>query len=174
MREPLNIVLFGFMGTGKSTVGRVLARKLGMDFVDMDTEIERRTAKTIPQIFAEDGEAHFRKLERDLVRELSRRKGTVIAAGGGVVLNPENVADFARNGLLVCLNASPETILQRVREESHRPLLEQGEKERRVREILEARRPYYGALPHQVETDNRTPDEIAEEIITLFRREERD
>ncbi|HIE10255.1 MAG TPA: shikimate kinase [Kiritimatiellae bacterium] len=174
MTGQLNIVLFGFMGTGKSTVGRILARKLGMDFVDMDSEIERRTGKTVPQIFAEDGEHHFRRLERALVRELSGRNATVIAAGGGVVLNPENIADFARNGLLICLNATPETILRRVRDESHRPLLEQGEKGSRVREMLQARRPYYDALPYQVETDDRTPDEIAGEIIALVHRKEKD
>lgn len=163
-----NIVLFGFMGTGKSTVGRILAQRLGMKFVDMDTVIEQRTGKSIPEIFAERGEYYFRRLERELVRELAGQEGSVIAAGGGVVLNPDNVADLGRHGLLVCLRARPETILRRVESESHRPLLERGDKAARIRQILEERRPLYDALPWQVDTDNLSPEEVAERVMAIY------
>jgi len=165
-----NIVLFGFMGTGKSTVGRLVAERLGMRFVDMDTVIEQRAGKTIPEIFAEDGEPAFRRRERELVRELARQEGLVVAAGGGVVLDPANIRDFGRNALLVCLRARPETILQRVRGESHRPLLESGDKAERIRRILAQRRALYDSLPWQVDTDGLAPETVADRVVALFRQ----
>jgi len=161
----LNIVLLGFMGTGKTTVGKILARRLGMTLVDMDRVIEERTGRTISQIFAEDGEPKFRALERSLVKELSARQGLVIATGGGVVLNPDNVADFYRSGFVVCLMANPETILDRTAKESHRPLLEGGERAARITKLLESRRALYDAIAHRIDTTTLTPDEVAAKII---------
>ena len=114
------------MGTGKTSVGKLLAGKLGMSFVDMDDVIEKQEGKSISRIFAEDGEPHFRSLERKLVRELSLKKGLVIGAGGGVVLNHYNIKDFSSTGLVVCLTAEPETILERVAKDTNRPLLAEG------------------------------------------------
>lgn len=164
-----NIVLVGFMGTGKTTVGKQLAAKLGMDFTDMDRLIEERQGKTVARIFAEDGEGRFRQLERELVRELSAKEGQVIAAGGGIVLNPDNVADFSRAGLVVCLIATAEAILERVGRESHRPLLEGDDKAKRIRQIIEARRRLYAAIPNQVDTTPLTPEQVTGRILDMYR-----
>ena len=101
--NPLNIILTGFMGTGKTSVGREVARRLGRPFIDMDAEIEARTGKSIPAIFAEEGEAHFRNLEAGLCRELSARRGLVIATGGGTLVNEENRRLMSSGGLVICL-----------------------------------------------------------------------
>ena len=162
-----NIVLVGFMGTGKTTVGKLLASRLGMKFVDMDEILEQRAGKTVSRIFAEDGEDHFRKMERNLVKELSKRRGLVIAAGGGIVLNGENIRDYAGSGLVVCLSASPETILKRVSTESHRPLLEQGPKADRIKDLLASRRKLYAAIPCQVATDALTPEQVVVKVLSF-------
>jgi len=163
-----NIVLVGFMGTGKTTVGRLLAEKTGMPLVDMDTLIEERAGKTIGAIFAEDGEPHFRKLEREMVRELAAKEGQIVSTGGGIVLNPENMADFEQTGLVVCLLASAETVLERVRHDTARPLLA-GDKERQIFQLLETRKPLYEAIAHKIDTNGRpSPEPTASEIIALY------
>lgn len=164
-----NIVLVGFMGTGKSAVGHILAHKLNREFVDMDIVIEERAGKPISAIFADDGEPAFRAQERALVQELSARTGQIIATGGGVVLNPDNVTDFSRTGVVVCLRAQPETILDRVAHDSHRPLLESDpDKAAAIRELLAHRKPLYEAIPLHVDTDHRTAREVAEEVLALY------
>ena len=164
-----NIILVGFMGTGKSTVGRLVANRLGMEFVDMDPVIEDRTGRSIAAIFAEDGEARFRSLERALVTELAAREGLVIAAGGGIVLNTDNIRDFNHSGVVICLSAKPDILLQRVERETHRPLLEGGDKTKLLRERLEARRPLYNAISHQIDTTRLTPEAVADRVIALYR-----
>jgi len=163
----MNVVLMGFMGTGKTAVGRRLAERLGYRLVDMDEIIERREGRSIAEIFADDGEKYFRRVEREVVRELANRDGLVVSTGGGVVLDPRNVDDLAASGVAVCLNASPETILERVEEEGHRPLLEQGRKAERIRSILEARREHYARVPHQIETDHLTVEEVVDAIMQI-------
>jgi len=101
-----NIILVGFMGTGKTVTGRVLAEQTGLELVDMDSIIEARAGKAISEIFAADGEAAFRAMERELVQELAQRDGLIISTGGGIVLNPDNISDFEKTGLVVCLKAS--------------------------------------------------------------------
>lgn len=162
-----NIVLVGFMGTGKTTVGELLAQQTGMPLLDMDSLIVGKAGKSINDIFAQDGEPHFRSLERELVRELASSQGHVISTGGGIVLNPDNVTDFERSGLVVCLLASPETILNRVRHDTARPLLA-GDKEAKIIELLERRKPLYEAVAHRIDTDGLRPEEIAEGIIRLY------
>lgn len=168
MAPDANIVLMGFMGTGKTTVGRLLASRLGRPFVDMDAVIEAREGRAISAIFAKEGEAHFRKLERALAVELAGRAGQVIATGGGVVLNPDNVTDFRRTGIVVCLTAPPETILRRVAGDAHRPLLEDGEKTERIRRLLEVRRPFYEALPHRLDTAGSAPEALVERLLEII------
>jgi len=160
-----NIILVGFMGTGKTTIGRALAGQLKRDFIDMDVELEARAGKPIPRIFAEDGEPAFRRRERDLVVELSRRGNLVIAAGGGIVLNPDNIRDFSATGHVICLKAAPDEILRRVSGSSHRPLLEQGDKGARIRKLLAARQPLYDAIPAQVDTTGKTIAEVVAEVL---------
>jgi shikimate kinase len=167
MNNIRNIILVGFMGTGKTTLGRALADRLKRDFVDMDVELETRAGKPIPRIFDEDGEPVFRRMERDLAVELSRRSNLVIAAGGGIVLNPDNIRDFGATGQVICLKAAPDEILRRVSGFSHRPLLEQGDKGERIRKLLVVRQPFYDAIPCQVDTTGKTVAEVAAEILKM-------
>lgn len=170
MHTP-NIVLMGFMGTGKTSVGKKLAATLNLRFVDMDQIIEERAGKPITRIFAEEGEPHFRSLERALVVELAAQGGQVIACGGGVVLNPDNIRDYSHTGLVVCLTATPELIFQRTARATHRPLLEQQDRFQRIVDLLEKRRVLYASIPHQVDTAARTADQVAEAILNLYRSE---
>lgn len=163
-----NIVLLGFMGTGKTSVGRALAQRLRMTFADMDALIEEREGKSISRIFAEDGEPHFRALERALVSELAAGTGRVIGAGGGVVLNPDNVRDFERTGLAVCLSATPEEILRRVRDDAARPLLAGGDKLASIVRILEQRRQHYAAIRRRIDTTGLTVPQVVERILAMY------
>ncbi|MCO5043766.1 MAG: shikimate kinase [Kiritimatiellae bacterium] len=163
-----NIILVGFMGTGKSATGRALAARLNREFLDMDTLIEQREQRSIPAIFADSGEPYFRALERALVQELSARNDLVIAPGGGIVLNPDNIRDFSRTGHVICLRATPEMILQRVGDDPNRPLLQTADKLGRIRELLAKRQHLYDAIPLQIETDGKTADEVALEILALL------
>lgn len=161
-----NIVLTGFMGTGKSHVGRLLAARLEREFIDMDAEIEHREGRKIAAIFESEGEACFRAMERELVSELSDRKDLVVATGGGVVLDPDNIRDFERTGLLVCLDAAAERVLERVAHEAHRPLLAVGDRLQRIRDLMQARRDAYATVALHVNTDGLTPEQVADRIIS--------
>lgn len=163
-----NIVLLGFMGTGKSATGKIVARRLEREFIDMDALIEVRAGKSISRIFREDGEPAFRQMERQLVIELAGQRNLVVAAGGGVVLNADNIRDFETSGVLICLTASPEVILQRLRGDDRRPLLEHGDKAQRIRQILEQRQFLYEALPYHVDTSFLTPETAADRVIEIF------
>jgi len=166
-----NIILVGFMGTGKSVAGKRLAEKLHCSFVDMDALIESRSGKSIARIFTEDGEPQFRSTERAMVRELSGQKSQVIAAGGGVVLNPINIRNFSRTGLVICLSADPDELKRRLSGSTHRPLLEKGDKSARILDILKTRQQLYDAIPHQIDTTDLTVGEVAERIIGMIKNE---
>lgn len=168
MHDRSNIVLVGFMGTGKSATGKIVAHRLEREFVDMDSRIEARAGRTISEIFRTDGETVFRGYERELVQELSARHNLVIAAGGGVVLNPDNIRDFSSTGLVVCLKAATSAILQRVKCQDHRPLLENGDKAKRIMDLLDVRRPLYDAIPSQIDTTYMSPETAAERVIEMF------
>jgi len=163
-----NIVLVGFMGSGKTTVGKLLAEQTGMPLVDMDTQIEERSGKTINEIFAQDGEPHFRALEREMVQELASKDGQIISTGGGIVLNPNNIANFEKTGLVVCLLVDADTVLDRVRHDSTRPLLA-GDKETKIVELLQSRKHLYESITHKINTNGRpSPEPTAQEIIDLY------
>ncbi|MDD4869977.1 MAG: shikimate kinase [Kiritimatiellae bacterium] len=163
-----NIVLVGFMGTGKTSVGKLLASELKMTFLDMDDVIKERAGKPISRIFAEDGETYFRSLERTLVKDLSCKKGLVIATGGGIVLNPDNISDFTKTGLVVCLLATSETILKRVSGDTNRPLLSGDDKMKKILNLMESRRHLYEAIPHKIDTTNLSLDNVVNQVIKLF------
>ena len=165
-----NIILVGFMGTGKTTVGKQLAAQLGLPLVDMDQLIETAEKKSIPQIFADHGEAYFRNLERNLVQQLAPTNGNIISTGGGIVLNTDNIVDFAQYGLVVCLTATPQTILQRVQDDQIRPLLA-GEKEKQIQTLLTKRQSLYDTIPFQVKTDARSPQEIVDSILIEYHQQ---
>lgn len=166
-----NIILVGFMGSGKTTVGKLLAQELKMRFVDMDSIIEERAGKAISLIFEEEGEPRFRAMERELVRELAGQAGLVIAAGGGVVLNPDNISDFSRSGRVICLLASENEILCRVSSSKARPLLEKDDKLQRIKSLMKQRRPLYEKIPDRVNTTGLTPQEVVEIIMLMVKAE---
>ena len=167
--ESRNLVLTGFMGTGKTRIGREVARRLGRPFVDMDVEIESRAGKPIPSIFAEDGEAAFRRMEADLCRELSSRTGHVIATGGGALIDPANREAMMRGGIVVCLTSDPVEIQRRLREGDNpvRPLLDVVDQRAEIARLLAARQDAYAAIPWQIETTASPVEEVAERVIQL-------
>lgn len=170
MGQCPNIFLIGFMGTGKTTVGRALSDQLDLRFVDMDDVIVERAGKSIPEIFAEDGEPAFRAIERQVAHDLANQQGLVVATGGGVVLDPDNMADFHAGGLVVCLSAAPGTILDRVEGDTNRPLLagERDEKMAKMKALLETRHALYDAVPDQVETTELTAGAVAARVASLY------
>ena len=161
-----NIILTGFMGTGKTEVGRILSKKMGRRLVDVDGMIEDEQKMTVSDIFREFGEQRFRDLEADAVRRLSEMSNLLISTGGGVVLREENLESLRKNGTVICLTASPETILKRVCSNSDRPLLQVDDPLARIKELVETRRKYYERSDMVIDTEDRTPLEVAEEIIT--------
>lgn len=160
-----NIVLTGFMGTGKTEVGKILSQKLGLSLVDADAEIEREQETTITDIFRRLGEAAFRDIETSVIRRLSALNNIVLSTGGGVVLRKQNMELLRENGIIVCLAASPETILRRTGTSGHRPLLQTDNPLQKIRELYDFRKPYYDEADLIIETDDLGPFQVAEEII---------
>ena len=168
-RSIRNIALCGFMGTGKSSVGRLVAEQLRFAFLDTDTVIEARAGKTIAQIFAEQGEAAFRELEEKIVKELELRDRTVISTGGGLVVNPDNMASLKQHAFVVCLWARAETIYERVKNQNHRPLLQEAKPLEKIRELLTERTPFYKQANVLLNTEIRSPREVAQQVLHQFR-----
>lgn len=167
MRQK-NIILCGFMGCGKSTVGVLLARKCGMAFVDLDSWIERMEGKTVSQIFADSGEEHFRALERQASRELSKKNGVVIAAGGGTLTFPENVSVLKENGIIILLDLPVEVISERLKNDKTRPLLNRPDKEEAMRELYNRRMPLYEAAADIKINADCSPMQICRDIISMI------
>ena len=170
-RHIANIALIGFMGTGKTSVGRLVAEQLHFDYLDTDEMIQSRTGRTITDIFATDGEPAFRKLESELVVELAARTKTVIATGGGLPINPQNLASLKKHALVVCLWASPEKIWERVKNQSHRPLLHDADPQKKIRDLLAAREPFYRQADVLLNTELRSVREVAQQVVHQFRLE---
>ena len=162
-----NLILTGFMGTGKTSVGALVAQRLNRPFVDMDTVIEERAGMSIRRIFAEQGEAAFRKLEADLCLELARQDGWVIATGGGALVDPVNRAVLSESGVVVCLTAAIDEILARVDGDADRPLLRGANPRADIERLLQMRQAAYAAIPWQVDTTGRSYEEVADQIMTL-------
>ena len=163
-----NIVLVGFMGTGKSTVGRVIAQKLGFHFIDTDDVIEQTSKAKISDIFAEHGEDYFRDLESQAVKSVVLMKNQVVATGGGVVLRSSNIDLLRTGGPIFCLNATPKAIWDRVRSSRSRPLLRGPEPLKKIETLLDKRAPYYALADHQIETTGVSVDRVADEIISYI------
>ncbi len=162
-----NITLVGFMGTGKSTVGRILAKKLGYRFIDVDEEIEREQGVSISHIFSEMGEPYFRQLERVLIKTLSLREGLVISAGGGAVVDENNIEAMKQGGTLVCLTAGPDEIMKRVGKSTNRPLLQVPDPMAKIMELMSKREPFYRKADFMVDTTMMTAEEVAGVVIRL-------
>ncbi|MGQ9666827.1 MAG: 3-dehydroquinate synthase [Anaerolineae bacterium] len=167
--DSRNLILTGFMGTGKSTIGRRVAERIGRLFVDMDELIVARAGMSIPEIFARLGEPAFRQMEAGVCRELAGQSGLVIATGGGTLINPANRRLMESGGRVVCLWASPETVIERLAGEHGRPLLNAPDPLAEARRILEQRRAVYSSFPWQVDTTGRSIEEVVEAVIRIWR-----
>lgn len=164
-----NIVLIGFMGVGKTSIGRRLADIYKMDFIDTDQEIERLTGMTISQIFARHGEIRFRSEENLVITKVAKRSNCVISTGGGAVINQENVEALQQNGILICLEAAPEVIQERVSKRGGRPLLQRDRSIERIMELLAERKPFYSQADHTIDTTGLSQEETIEQIVTFLK-----
>ncbi len=170
-RNIANIVLVGFMGTGKTAVGARLAEMLRMEVVDIDDIIEEDSGMVISRIVAEMGGEHFRDLECKAVEKACKLNHHIISPGGGVVVRDKNIQNLKRTGLIFCLDATPEVIWQRVSHETHRPLLQVEDPIGRIREMLIERKPLYDKAEYRIDTSQLTVEQTAEKIVENFRRE---
>ena len=161
----------GFMGAGKSSVGRQLARRLGAEFIDVDDRIEADAGKTVEEIFSTEGEKTFRERERKAIRTIVSVPGRVIAAGGGAFLDGENRDRLKAYAPVIFLDVSPATALKRLAGDISRPLLSGEDREKAVKELMERRRPAYLEADFRVSTENRPADRVADEVFRLLSRE---
>jgi shikimate kinase/3-dehydroquinate synthase len=175
-RRITNLIITGFSGTGKSLVAMEVARGLNWDFLDTDDEIVKQTGKPIAEIFRQDGEGKFRELERKTIRKACQQRQTVIAIGGGAIVDPQNYELLAKTGLIVCLEAKPETIYKRLfraaarsPENEIRPLLAVDNPLERIRQLKASRQPYYAKADWTIHTDGLIISEVAEEVIRAWR-----
>jgi len=164
-----NIALIGFMGTGKTSVGRLVADQLHFNYLDTDEMIQAATGKSISEIFAASGESAFRALEENVCEELARKTQTVISAGGGLPIAAQNLASLKTHALVVCLWASPAKIWERVKNQTHRPLLHDPDPQKKIRELLAARAPFYRQADILLNTESRSLREVAQQVIHQFR-----
>lgn len=160
-----NIVLTGFMGTGKSGVGKILSKELSYILIDSDAEIEKEQKMSITDIFRQHGEAIFRDIESDIIKRLSEMENVVISTGGGVVLRESNIENLRKKGVIVCLTASAETILRRVEHSNDRPLLQVDNPLQKIKELLNSREQYYRNADITISTEGKSLKEIASEIL---------
>jgi shikimate kinase len=164
-----NIVLTGFMGTGKTEVGRELALLKGLKLIDIDTEIVKSEKMTISDIFKQFGEERFREIETDMIEKVAQEKYVIISTGGGAVLRQSNMDALKRTGIVICLMATPETILMRTGASAERPLLQVENPLEKINELLQFRKPFYERADIVIDTEGKTPMQIAEEIIEKIR-----
>jgi Shikimate kinase len=166
MRLEKHIFMIGFMGVGKTSTSRRLSQKLHVRDVDTDFMIVQREGRSIPEIFEQSGEAYFRQVETEMLDVLAEQEPCVVSCGGGMVMREENVAKMREIGKVVFLTATPETIYERVKDSTHRPLLNGNMNVPYIKELMEAREPKYRAAADvMVATDNQNPGQVAEQII---------
>ncbi len=163
-----NIVLIGFMGAGKTVAARVLARRLKAKAVSTDELIEKKEGRPIPEIFAKSGEPYFRGLEKDIIREVSRKKNLIIDCGGGVFVDPENAALLKKHGIVIYLSATPEVLHERTAGRKHRPLLNVDDPMARIKELLAQREPSYKQAHYTLDTSHKKNSQVCDEIIALL------
>jgi shikimate kinase len=169
LREFSNIALVGFMGTGKSTVGQLVATMLGFKFLDTDAMIENLTQRRISDLFTNEGEARFRGYEKQIVEHLKSETRCVISTGGGLVAAGDNLESLKEHSLIVCLWCSPEAIFKRVKHQSHRPLLQVDNPLEEIRQLLSKRAPFYRQADVLLSSEFRTPREVAAHVVQNFR-----
>ena len=163
----MNIYLVGFMATGKTCVGRELAAKRKMRFLDLDDLIELKEKRSISDIFTQDGESWFRRIEKRVLKEVAREEGFVVACGGGIVIDPENIKIMKESGVVVCLEASPGVILKRTVGTSHRPLLNVCNPMEQVEHLLKLRAPFYARADYAIDTSKLSVEQVTQKIIGI-------
>jgi len=168
-RNIVNIVLVGFMGTGKTAVGIQLADMLRMKFTDTDDIIEEDSGMSISRIFSEMGEEHFRDLESEAVEKVCKLTRHVIATGGGAVIREQNLQNLRSTGMLFCLDATAEVIFERTSEYNHRPLLQVEKPIGQIRKMLRMREPFYSLADHRIDTSQLTVNQVVDKIADLFK-----
>lgn len=162
-----NIYLVGFMATGKTSVGRELAKKKKWQFVDLDELIELEEKRTIADIFAQKGEPYFRKIEKKILKKVAKEKKFVVATGGGIIIDPENIKTMKESGAMVCLSASPDEILKRASGHIHRPLLNVKNPKKRIELLLKLRAPYYLKADKIIDTSKLSVAQVVRKILIL-------
>jgi shikimate kinase len=167
--QTCNIVLCGFMATGKSSVGKRLAAKVHYDFLDLDTLIEAEAGMSIPEIFSSQGEAAFRLLESRMVDRVTDKSGFVIATGGGTIVNPQNLEKLKRSGVIINLTADIPTILQRIGSGEDRPMLREGNRLERIRALMEQRAEAYAKADIIMDTSLLSIDEVAQQLVNRLK-----
>ncbi len=167
----MNIILTGFMGTGKSIVAKKLAQELGMGYVDTDAIIEANEKCKIGKIFEERGEHYFREIETKIIKQVSSLNNYVIATGGGVVLKEENIKALRKKGFIIYLSANPRVILKRTDKNEERPLLSNcKDPYKKIKEMLSFRKSYYEKADFKIDTSNLNPPEVVEKIIKFMQK----
>ena len=166
-----NIYLVGFMGTGKTFVGKILAQKLNKKFIEMDEVIEEKAGKKIADIFKDQGEPYFRGLERALLKKLAGQNDLVISCGGGVVCRKENILLMKKSGTIINLYSSPEKIYQRTKNDKSRPLLQGEDPLGKIKDLLKQRAAFYARADYQVRSEDETPEAVAQNIVNLVQNE---
>lgn len=166
-----NIVLIGFMGSGKSVVSQRLASRLKRKIISTDEMMVKREGRSIAEIFRDSGEDYFRQCEKKIIKDISRETEGIIDCGGGVVLDPENLASLKEKGILFYLEASPEIIYQRVKGQRHRPLLDCENSRARIEELLRARRPFYQQADYTIDADRKSAEQACKEIMAVMIKE---
>jgi len=164
----MNIYLVGFMGTGKTSVGRQLAKEKQLNFIDLDELIELKEQRRIVDIFAKDGEAYFRKIEKKILKQVSTQKKFVVACGGGVVLDKDNIKLMKETGVMICLSASCKEILKRVCANTDRPLLKADKPLKRIELLLKMRAPYYMQADKMIDTSYFTVKQVVRIISKIL------
>ena len=158
------------MGTGKTAVGKELAKGLSLQLADIDDLIVQKEKRSISDIFAQDGEPYFRKIEKETLKEVSSSKGRVVSCGGGLVIDPENIAAMRQTGRMVCLSARPEVILERTKKYACRPLLKVADPLTKISELLEIRQPYYAKADFIIDTSDLSVKQVVQSILEWLRR----
>lgn len=164
----MNIYLVGFMGTGKTSVGRQLAKRKGWNFVDLDELIELQQQRRIVDIFAQEGEAYFRKIEKKILKQASTQDKFVVACGGGIVLDADNIKLMKKTGILICLCATCEAILKRVSASKHRPILNVARPDERIELLLKMRAPYYLQADKSIDTSHLSIGQVVAKISKIL------
>jgi shikimate kinase len=168
-----NIVLVGFMGTGKTVVGKLLATRLKKQRLCLDDMIEWKVGKPITKIFGEDGEDFFRRIEKEMVEAVSHDRDAIIDAGGGVVIDGDNIKSLKEHGIVICLKARPEVIYERTKGCLRRPLLDTPNPIDSIKELLGRREQYYNRADYQIDTSELMPEEVAEKIIEILEKKDK-